>query len=374
MRNSLKLFAVRGIDIRLHATFPLILLWAAFQFGLITGTFEGAIFGVTAVSLLFVLVTLHELGHSFAAQRYGVPVKQIVLSPIGGVAQLNYIPENPRHEFVIAIAGPAVNFAIALVMLVVAGVANIAILDPLTTLFGGAGLTLSGLFSYVFVYNLFLALFNLLPAFPMDGGRILRAGLAMRLDYVQATKIAAAVGRGVAVLMGLYALFNGGIFLILIAVFVYMGARQEAVMVEQRSFLRRYQVWQAFSQTAYRLTPYTNLQQAANLMLASGQRSFPVVEGETLVGFMPQRILLAALRNRGAHTWVNMVMRQDVQPVTPTTNLFTVQERMAADQLDALPVISENGRYLGLITQQHLLDLRSLVRVAPKTLVDVQSA
>ncbi len=374
MRNSLKLFTVRGIDIRLHATFPLILLWAAFQFGLITGTFQGAVFGVTAVSLLFVLVTLHELGHSVAAQRYGVPVKQIVLSPIGGVAQLNYIPENPRQEFVIAIAGPAVNFIIALIMFVVAWLGNITIFNPLTTLLGGAGLTLTGLFSYVFVYNLFLAIFNLLPAFPMDGGRILRAGLAMRLDYTRATKIASTVGRGIAILMGLYGLFNGGIFLVLIAVFVYMGARQEAIVVEQKNFLRRYQVWQAFSQTAYHLTPYTNLQQAANLMLASGQSSFPVCEGDNLVGFVPQRTLLTALRNRGSHTWVNMIMRQDIQPVTPHTDLFAVQERMVAEQLSALPVVSENGRFLGLITQQHLHDLRNLVRVAPKTIVDVQSA
>ncbi len=374
MKNSLKLFTVRGIDVRLHATFPLILLWAAFQFGLITGTFQGAVFGVTAVSFLFVLVTLHELGHSFAAQYYGVPVKQIVLSPIGGVAQLEHIPENPRQEFVIAIAGPAVNFGIGLLMLLAAWLSNIAILDPLTILFGEAGLTLAGLFSYVFVYNLFLALFNLLPAFPMDGGRILRSALAMRMDYVRATQIAAAVGRGIAILMGIYGLFNGGIFLILIAVFVYMGARQEAVIVEQRGFLRRYQVWQAYSQTAYHLTPYTNLQQAANLMLASGQGSFPVLEGSALVGFLPQRTLLAALRSRGAHTWVSMVMRQDVQPVLPTTNLFVVQERMMTEKLDALPVVSENGRFLGIITQQHLLDLRNLVRVAPNTIIDMQSA
>ena len=181
MNRSLKLFAIKGIDIRLHITFPLILAWAALQFGQMFGSLNGALFGVVAVTILFVLVTLHELGHSFAAMAYDVPVKQIILSPIGGVAQLMRMPDKPGQELIIAIAGPAVNILMAFLMLAFA----LALGIDFDTLFRGAagleGATLMALFSYVFVSNIFLAVFNLIPAFPMDGGRILRALLALRL-------------------------------------------------------------------------------------------------------------------------------------------------------------------------------------------------
>ena len=209
MGSSFRLFAIRGIDVKLHITFPLILLWAAFQFGLTDGNLTGALFGVVAVSLLFVLVTLHELGHSFAAQYFGYPTKQIILSPLGGLAQLSDIPEKPIQEFIVAIAGPAVNIAIGIVMLVIGVSAGL----PLTNyVFGGlAGFGLEALFGYVFFYNIVLALFNLMPAFPLDGGRIFRSLLAMKFDYVRATTIAVTVGRALAVLLGIYGLLNGGI-------------------------------------------------------------------------------------------------------------------------------------------------------------------
>ncbi|MCA9975186.1 MAG: site-2 protease family protein [Anaerolineales bacterium] len=371
--NSLKILTVRGIDIRLHPTFPLILLWAGLQFGLAGGSWASAVFGVLAVTALFVLVTLHELGHSFAAQHYGVPVKQIVLTPIGGVAQLDHIPEKPIQEFVIAIAGPAVNFMIAIMMGMAVWGFGIEISNPLFALSIG-GLSWAALFSYVFVYNIFLALFNLLPAFPMDGGRVLRALLAMRLDYVRATDIAAAIGRGLAVLMGIYGLFSGGIFLVLIAVFIFTGAAQEAHMVRLRGTLRGYRVHQAFSPSVYRLTPYSNLQQAVNLMLSSGQSNFPVCQGDELVGFVSQPQLMMALRTRGPHTWVNMIMQRNVQPVSPLADLYEVQQRLDREGVDALPVVSGDGRFLGIITRQNMNDLRRLVTVAPNSLPKVQSA
>ncbi len=191
MNRSLKLFTIKGIDIRLHITFPLILAWAAWQFGQMFGSVNGAVFGVAAVSILFMLVTLHELGHSFAAMAFDVPVKQIILSPIGGVAQLMRMPDKPSQELIIAFAGPAVNIVLAFLMLVFALAWGINIGTLLRGAAGLAGTTLTALFSYVFVSNIFLAVFNLIPAFPMDGGRVLRALLALRLDYAQATNIAA---------------------------------------------------------------------------------------------------------------------------------------------------------------------------------------
>jgi Zn-dependent protease len=371
MGRSLKLFSVRGIDIRLHFTFPLILLWAALQFGLAGGGVESALFGVIAISLLFVLVTLHELGHSFAALYYGVPVKQIVLSPIGGMAQLQEIPEKPIQEFVIAVAGPAVNVLVALLMAMFIPVLGLGAADFVAALTLNAGLTATAVFAYIFVYNIFLAVFNLIPAFPLDGGRIFRALLAMKLDYVQATTIAATVGRVVAVLLGIYALLNGGIFLVFIAVFIYTAAGQEAAAVRARNVLRGYSVQDAYSPSAYTLTPYTTLQQAVNLMMVSGQSNFPVVENETLAGFVTQQELGEAMQTRGGHTWTNMIMRRNVAPVSPTTPLLAVQKRLETEQLGALPVV-ENGRYLGLIGQwqiRHFFMLLTRKTGAPPTII-----
>ncbi len=374
MGSSLKLFTVRGIDIRLHITFPLILLWAAFQFGLASGAgITGAIFGVTAVSLLFVLITLHELGHSVAAQYYGVPVKQIILSPIGGVAQLMRMPEKPVQEFVVAIAGPAVNFIIAGLMWLAALALGISLSNPLGVLVGLGGVSLKSLFTYIFVYNIFLAVFNLLPAFPMDGGRVFRSLLAMKLDYVKATRIAASVGRALAVLMGIYGLFNGGIFLILIAIFIYSGATQEEQMVRLRGSLRGYKVQQAYTPSAYQLSPYHNLQHVVDFMLISGQSSFPVSQGELYVGFLTRDKLEQALQTRGAHTWISDVMRRDVQPVSLTTDVYDVQQRLGSENLDALPVV-ENGRCLGIITRNNIQELYRLSRIAPDSLPKIQSA
>lgn len=372
MRNSLKLFAVRGIDIRLHVTFPLILLWAAFQFGAVGGV-ASALFGVIAVLLLFVLVTLHELGHSFAAQYYGVPVKQIVLSPIGGVAQLQRIPDNPVQEFVIAIAGPAVNFVAAIVMGIVVWGLDINLLSPLAVLTGAGGVTLAALFSYVFIYNIFLGVFNLLPAFPMDGGRVLRSLLAMRLDYARATNIAATIGRLFAFLLGIYGLFNGGIFLVLIAVFIYMAAGQEAQLARLRNSLRGYTVRHVYAPDVYRLSPYNTLQQAVNLSLTSGQSTFPVCEGTTFLGLLTRSGLREAIQTQGPATWVRDVMRRDVKPVSLATDLFDVYLQFGEKKVEALPVV-ENGRFLGLVTQQNLFDFHRWSTIEPKIITGVRSA
>ena len=170
MGSSLRLFTVRGIDVRMHITFPLILVWGAIQFGINIGQgASGAIFGVVVTLLLFAIVVLHELGHSFAAQYFDVPVKQIVLLPIGGVAQLGRIPETPVQEFVIAIAGPAVNFSIAAILAGMGILFNLDMgLNSMQSVFAQLGqANLDALFVYVFISNLFLAVFNLLPAFPI---------------------------------------------------------------------------------------------------------------------------------------------------------------------------------------------------------------
>ncbi len=362
MGSSLRLFSIRGIDIRLHMTFPLILLWAAFQFGVQSGglVIEGALFGVIAISLLFVLVTLHELGHSFAAQYFGVPVKRIILSPLGGVAQLNQIPEKPIQELVIASAGPAVNMIIAVLMGAIIVVFGLDMSNPFQAISGSGGLTLLTLFTYVFVYNIVLALFNLIPAFPLDGGRIFRSLLAFRLTYVRATSIAVIAGRVFAILIGIYGLTNGGFFLVFIAIFIYTAGSQEGKLVIARSILRGLKVDQVYSDTVYRLNPMSTIQQASNLTIYGGQRHFPVVDGERLVGFLTYPDLMKARRTAAPHSLVVQVMREDVVPISCEADLFEAQQLMNDQVLEALPVV--NGqRFLGMITGQQIAESYRLI-------------
>ena len=374
MNRSFRFLTISGIDLRLHITFPLILAWAAFQFGTSFGTISGAFFGVIAVSLLFVLVTLHELGHSFAARSYGIPVKQIILTPIGGVAQLSRIPEKPIQEFVVAIAGPAVNIGIAIVMTALALGYGMGITSLLDAFDGLSGTTFMALFSYVFMSNIFLALFNLLPAFPMDGGRILRALLALRLNYAKATRIAVGVGQFMAVLMGIYGLLNGSFFLIFIAIFIFSAASQELKATKFQHQLQGYTVQQAYSTTSLRLEDSYTLQQAANMMAYSGQRDFAVVSGEQLVGFLPYPILSSALQTYPAHTSISLIMQRDLNPVSLNTDIYSVQQRLSNEAANALPVASGTGRYLGVITRSHIADLYRLIQKDPAIITGPQSA
>lgn len=369
MTSSFKLFSVRGIDIRMHITFPLILVWAAVQFGYLSGSgITGAIFGVLVISFLFVIVTLHELGHSFAALYYDVPVKDIVLLPIGGVAQLKEIPENPWKEFVIAIAGPAVNFVLGIVLWLIAIPLGIAVLPTLATLGSFDNLTFATVFSYVFIYNLFLGVFNLLPAFPMDGGRILRALLAYKLPYTQATGIAAAIGRGLAWIMGLYGFLEGGFGLILIAFFIYIGAGQERTAVEVRAVLRGLTVDQAFSRNVHILRLTDTLQDAVDITLSSFQATFPVCnEVQQLMGVLPYTRMVEALRAQEQDTPVARVMLTDIPAISPERDLIEAQQLMRERRLEALPVIKD-GRFLGLITLNDVSEVLRLLSVDPDLL------
>lgn len=368
MGRSLRLFSVRGVDVRLHITFPLILIFAALQFGLLAGSAAGAVFGLGAITILFALVTLHELGHTFAAQHYGIEVKQIVLSPLGGVAQLREMPDRPSQELVIAAAGPAVNFAVAALMSVAAWLSGGGVPSLSAGLPVGGDFGPLALFNYVFVANVFLAAFNLLPAFPLDGGRILRALLALRLDYVQATSLAAGVGRVAAVALGIYGFLNGAIFTVLIAFFIYSAAGQEAAYVRYRRLLQGYTVQHAYSPGAYRLEPATTVRGATDLMLLGGQSSFPVVEEGRLLGFLPAAELAHALQSERPYTPVTEVMRRDVAPLSPDLPLFEAEQRLTTEGVDALPV-AVAGQYLGLLTRDHVVTLLRTLRLSSRAIV-----
>jgi Zn-dependent protease len=233
MRWSWRLLTIFGIDIKIHATFILALLWGGFLWS--NGGWRGALYGVFLTLVLFVIVVLHELGHSLVAQRFGIPVYDIILLPIGGVARLGYMPQDPKQELAVALAGPGVNLALAMLsapwVLIGLGLRLTEGVGSYMPIISEPGLL--NFAAYLLMVNLSLLVFNMLPAFPMDGGRVLRALVAMKMPYRKATRLAIAGGRIFAVLFGVFSLFTANIFLALVAFFVFTGAGAEGREVEE---------------------------------------------------------------------------------------------------------------------------------------------
>jgi Zn-dependent protease/CBS domain-containing protein len=376
---SIKIATVKDIEIKVHLTFLFIILWAAIEGGAgIGGGLRGAIFGIVSTTLLFFCVVLHELGHSFQALRYKVKVRNITLLPIGGVAQMESIPEKPSQELAISLAGPAVNFAIAGLLaplaLWILGTQIGAYLSQPAYLLSDTGQRvlswiLDGLFYgtdwkalifYLLSMNVSLGVFNLIPAFPMDGGRVLRALLALRLDYLRATGIAVNVGRGLAVLLGVAGLMLFQFPLVLIAVFIYAGGGYERQMVEVKKALQGLQVSQAVTRQLRTVTPTTLLTHVLDLIFHGYQSNFPVVEGRQLVGVLVREDILATLRERGPNVPVGQVMRTDFPVVNLSDSLLHVQQLIAKSGVKAVPVI-EDGFFRGLITLDNINETYTLL-------------
>jgi len=368
--TGIKLFTVRGIEIKMHVTFPLILVWAAVQFGFLsTGGFSlsGAAFGIAVTLFLFICVVIHELAHSLVAMRMGFPVRDIVLLPLGGLAQMERMPERPAQEFLMAIAGPLSNVAIA-VLLTVAGLLlgiDVRLRTDLTHL-GWADA-----FPYLIFTNIGLAVFNLIPAFPMDGGRVLRALLATVMPHARATAVAVKVGQGLAWILGLVGLWDGNFVWILIAIFVYSGAAQEGQMIHVKDVLRGLRVHHAFSRRALALSPADPVSRAADLTLESFQADFPVCDGRRLVGLLTHTDVIRALQQHRAETPVREVMQTKFPAVGLDDGLFEVLRQMAEAGLDALPVM-DGEQFLGLLTRRDVNEVYQLLSVSPELLTQRQ--
>lgn len=364
--TGIKLFTVRGIEVKMHITFPLILVWAAVQFGYSNQrgfSLSGAAFGLVVTLLLFICVVIHELTHSLTAAAMGFPVRDIVLLPLGGVAQMERMPERPTQEFFMAIAGPLSNVVIA-VVLIVAGLllgVDVRLRTGLTRL------RWKDTLPYLIATNLGLAVFNLIPAFPMDGGRVLRALLATVMSHARATALAVSVGQGLAWMLGLMGLLYSNFFMMLIAIFVYAGAAQEGRMIQVRTVLQGLRVRQAFSRRALALSPADPVSHAADLTLEGFQAHFPVCEGERLVGLLTHTDVLLALKKRRLETPVREVMRTEFPALGLDDGLFEVHQRMTEAGLDALPVM-EGGQFLGLLTRRDVNEAYQLLSVSPELL------
>jgi Zn-dependent protease/CBS domain-containing protein len=358
MKWSLKIGTVGGIDIKIHFTFIFIVLWAAAQGASDAGGMRGAAYATISVLLLFLCVTLHELGHSLMARQLGVRVRDITLLPIGGVARLEAMPEKPSHELLIAAVGPAVNFVIALglslALLLVMGARLFFNPGHLVRLLLGPDSFLS-LVVYLLSANLVLGIFNLIPAFPMDGGRMVRAFLAVWTSYPRATRIAARIGQVMAVGLALLAFSPfGNISLVLVALFVFTGASYEDQMVQSRAALRELLVRHALPlRPVYAVAPEDTLSSVMEMGHNAGQYDFPVVRERMLEGILARNDLLTALRQVGGATRVEQTMRRDFPRVSHDDPLLHAQQLIAQSGLTALPVFDQ-ARFLGLITLEDI--------------------
>jgi Zn-dependent protease/predicted transcriptional regulator len=346
---SWRIGRLAGIDVYIHPTFLLLLAWVALQHFLAHGHWAEALYGLGFILALFGIVVLHELGHALTARRYGIRTRDITLLPIGGVARLERIPEVPSQELAVALAGPAVNVVMAFGIFL--GLALGQGLAPMNDVLRVGG----GFLQQLFWVNVSLVVFNMVPAFPMDGGRVLRALLAMRLDYVQATQIAASMGQAIALVFGLLGLFYNP-FLIFIALFVWLAGTQEAGLVQMRSALGSIPVLRAMITDFRTLHPGDPLERAVGHVLAGFQQDFPVVEDGRLIGVLTRNDLAAALGRHDPESCVADVMQRDFATTDPREMLQTAFARLQDGHCRTLPVV-EHGRLQGLLTADNLAEV-----------------
>jgi stage IV sporulation protein FB len=336
----------------------LLIAWLAFGYYAQGGS-PAAAEGVIFVLLLFLCVVLHEFGHALAAKAFGINTPDITLLPIGGVARLERMPEEPKQELLIAVAGPAVNVVIALGLFVAGG----SFINPFVN---PAAPERVGLVSQLLIINVLLVAFNLLPAFPMDGGRVLRALLATRMSYARATQIAATVGQGFAFVFGFIGLIWNP-FLIFIALFVYIGASQEAALAQMKDVSRRFPVSSAMVREFRTLPEDATLEEAVDALLATSQHDFPVVdETGNVAGVLTRHDLIAALRKNDPALRVGDVMRRNIPTVTTGTRFEEAFRIMQECNCPAVPVLDSMKRLVGLLTPENVTELMMIQSAMPR--------
>jgi len=359
MSWSLNIGRVGGTVVRIHLTFLLFLAWI-FAASYADGGASTAWASLAFMVLLFLCVLLHEFGHIFTARAFGVPTPYVTLLPIGGVAQLERIPEEPWEEFLIAIAGPLVNVAIAVVLVFVFG-ANLQV---------GAAAAVDNLriplVDRLAAVNLFLALFNMIPAFPMDGGRVLRALLASRFGYVRATGIAAAIGQFVAFALGFIGLLFNPI-LIFIAIFVYLAASSESHMVALRAASRGVPVSYAMMTQFATLSPEAHIDEAVHTLLQTSQGEFPVIDGAGKpVGVLGRGDLIRAIKTRGTDARVADAMAGELPTIGHRATLENAFRLLQQKSAPAVGVTDAGGKLVGLVTSETIAEMMMLQEALPR--------
>lgn len=359
-KGSLKLATVKGIGIWVHWSFSLLLLFVIWQSWSAAQSVGQALTGVVFILIVFLCVVLHELGHALTARRFGIKTKSIVLLPIGGVANMERIPEKPKHELLIALAGPAVNLVIALIT----GLLILLFVDQrvMERIVNGEVESLPMLFNIMAV-NVMLLLFNLLPAFPMDGGRVLRAALAMRMDRVKATNIAATIGKVFAlgfIVLGFYA----SPFIILIGVFILLAATSEANMTRVKESLKGKVARQAMRTKFITLLPTDTMTNARIELLAGTERDFLVMREGQVEGVLTRDAIVLAGKGDADRLLVEEFMEREFQAIAPDEPLGELYTDLLTGKHKLIPVVEE-GQVIGVVESENLAEMIMLEDTPP---------
>ncbi|MGQ0736731.1 MAG: site-2 protease family protein [Acidobacteriota bacterium] len=346
MKWSIRLGTFSGIDVNMHVTFLILVAWVVAAHWMPNRSLSDAVSGLVFILALFGCVVLHEFGHALTARQFGISTRDITLLPIGGVARLERMPEDPAQELWVALAGPMVNVVLAGVLAVVLAIGDA--FDP----FADLSLASGSLVERLLVVNVFLVLFNMLPAFPMDGGRVLRAILAMRMEYTRATHYAAMLGQALALAFGLIGLFSNP-FLVFIALFVWIGAAEEVATTQMKSALSGIPLERAMITNFRTLRPTDSLAAAVDMLLSGSQQEFPVIEDEAVVGVLTRTDLLAALAQGGDQASVASVMRRDFLVADPSDMIDRALERVQGRACQTILVL-RRGVLVGIVTMENL--------------------
>lgn len=358
MSASLNLGRYAGIKVQIHWTFWLLFIFIGFMVFNNDGTVQDLLWNSLFIFALFFCVVLHEFGHALTARRYGVGTRSITLLPIGGVASLKEMPEDPKQEFVIAIAGPLVNVVIAFLLYLIVPVENFLVDDPELMQEQLSTINSTNFLFYLFSVNVALVVFNMIPAFPMDGGRIFRALLATRMSRVQATKAAASLGKFMALLFFLFGLFSN-IILTVIAVFIYFGAHSENIMIQQISILKGNDIRDAMITDFTTLKPDDTLQHAVDRILASTEQDFIVAENGKPKGILFMKDIAEALREKSRETSVRDVMKTDFVSLEAGEELPGVYRELRQGDRNFFPVM-DNGELVGVLDMNNINEFLTL--------------
>ena len=353
MKWSLNLGQIAGIRLSVHWTFVILLVWVFISYYRLQQNIEQGLMGVVLVLSLFVCIILHELGHALTARRYNIQTKSITLLPIGGLAQLEKMPEKPNQELWVAIAGPMVNVVIAGVIYLM-----LSLSGKLPDLSGhqeAVSFQDIGIWFQLFLANVILVIFNLIPAFPMDGGRVLRALLAFRMDRAKATRIAAGVGQLLAIAF-VFLGFYGNVWLIFIGVFIFLGAGAEADFETTKSALSTYTVKDVLMKKYTLLSPDDSLEKVVEILLDGQEQDFIIAEGDAVKGVLSRTELIKGLSEFGNKAPVSKVMKLNYITLHPEMPLNEVFQNLMLKNCTVAPVI-DNDKFIGIVDRENIYEL-----------------
>lgn len=344
MKANLNLGSVSGIKIKVHWTFLFLIIWIVFDEINRGGNTNSILFSIALVLAVFFCVVLHELGHALTAKLFGIQTKKITLLPIGGVASLDSIPESPKQELLVTVAGPLVNVLLAGLLYFIVPVQEFMHLNFGEVIYTLNKFTLQNFLFYLFVVNVSLVIFNIIPAFPMDGGRILRALLAMKMNRVKATQIATNIGQFIAVLLLLIGLVENP-FLVFIALFIFLGAYGENQMVHHLALLKGHTVEEAMMINITTFNPEDSIDLVVNKIISGTENDFIVVKDDVIMGLLYHHDII---ENSNKNVLVKDVMNSNFKTVNPSNDLKDIFTLIYSDKRGFFPVV-EKGKLLGAI-------------------------